>query len=126
MKIKLIPIAFAMLLLVGCQTLFTGIVTVTSVVDSAMKNWAQLSNTHQTTPEFDAKVIAAHDKYRKAAATAEILLKSYKVGGQQNDLASALQVAKDGATPLIDLIASIMQPTEAATVKTRLLKASQL
>lgn len=123
---RLIPL-FSLALLVGCgTTLFTGIVTVTSVVDSAMKNWAKLSVSHQTTPEFDTKVIAAHDKYRQAAAVAEVMLQTAKANGQTNDIVTILQVAKDGASPLVDLITSVMQPADAATTKLNLQKASGL
>lgn len=126
MKLKklLVP-TLSILLLAGCATIFSGVITVTKVVDSAMRNWAQLSASHQTTPELDNKVIAAHDKYRQAAGVSELILQSYKAGNSTNTVEAALQVAKDGATPLIDLIASIMQPTQAASIKTQLQKASK-
>lgn len=112
-------------LLCGCATLFTGVITITSVVDAAMTDWAELSARHQTTPEFDAKVIAAHDKYRAAAAIAQAALISYKLGGPDADYLKALQVLRDATTPLIDLISSIVAPKEGVKLKTSLLKATQ-
>lgn len=120
-SITLFVIAF----LCGCGTLYTGIITVTSVVDSAMKQWAHMSNTNQTTPAFDEKVTAAHDKYRAAAAVAQSSLMAYKASGNKADLAGALAAAQAGAGPLVSLIATILNPSQAATLKTSLMKASQ-
>lgn len=125
MKNKLLIPLLSIALLTGCASLFSGVITVTKVVDNAMQQWAQLSVSHQTTPEFDAKIEAAHDKYRQSAAVAEVLIQSYKAGSSTNTVDSALQVAKDGATPLIDLITSIIQPTQATSIKANLQKASQ-
>jgi Na+-translocating ferredoxin:NAD+ oxidoreductase RnfG subunit len=120
-SITLFVIAF----LSGCGTLYTGIVTVTSVVDSAMKQWAHASNTHQTTPEFDARVTALHNQYRASAAVAQASLKAYKVSGNQSDFAAALAAAQAGAGPLIDLIAGLLAPSKSVELRTSLTKATQ-
>lgn len=123
---KLLCLLITLLLLVGCGTLYTSIITVTSVVDSAMKSWAHASNQHLTTPEFDAKVVNAHNQYRKAAAVAQGLLKTYKATGNAQDRVSAIEAARDGALPLVDLIASILSPAKGVELKTNLMKASTL
>ena len=125
MKLKYTLTLAVCALLVGCTTMFTSIVTVTEVVDSAMKNWAHLSATGQTTVAFDAKVVQAHDAYRKAAATAQIALQTYKRTNDAKDFATALSAARDGALPLIDLIASILNPTAGVKLQNQLTKASQ-
>lgn len=107
----------------SCQTLFTGIVTVTDVVDSAMKQWSGLSKSGQTTPELDARVIAAHNSYRQAAGVAQTMLVEYKTTGDKSKLDQALLTAKAGADPLINLIISLLNPTKAAELSTKLAKA---
>jgi hypothetical protein len=120
---KIITTLLMIGLLTGCTTMFQGIVTVTEVVDSAMKNWAHLSNTGQTSKEFDQKVMAVHDRYRQAAAVAQLSLNTYKVTANQADFTAALTAARDGAGPLIDLIASILNPVDSVALKTKLMKA---
>ena len=115
----------AAVILAGCQSVFTSTIAVTQVVDSAMKQWAHASNTHQTTAALDAQVIVAHDKYRAAAVLAQVSLKAYKASGNQNDFAAALSIAQAGAGPLIDLIASILTPPNSAQLKTSLAKAGK-
>jgi len=123
MKKHLITLAVCTLL-VGCATVFNSTIAVTEIVDSAMKQWARLSNTQQTTPEFDTKVVVAHDRYRQSAAVAQATFNLYKVTNNASDLNAALQAARDGAGPLIDLIASIVAPASGVKLKTALTKAS--
>jgi hypothetical protein len=111
-------------LLLGCSTLFTSVVTVTEVVDSAMKNWAQASKARQTTPEFNTQVIKLHDNYRLAAAAAQLSLKTYKNTNNASDLVAALAAAKDGAIPLVDFIVQILSAPVAAELQANLSKAT--
>ena len=122
---KLIPLLISVMLIVGCGTLFTSVTTVTQVVDSAMKQWAHASNTHQTTAAFDAQVVATHDRYRAAAAGAQVSLKAYQSSGNASEFNAALAAAQAGAGPLVDLIASILTPVNSATLKTSLTKTSK-
>ncbi len=123
---KKLTIALAVCcLLTSCTTIFQTIVSVTNVVDRGMKDWAELSVRGQTTPELDAKVVAAHDKYRASAAVAQQFLVAYKTSHNQNDYIAALEAARAGAGPLIDLIASLLSPTKAVELKTSLTKASK-
>lgn len=112
------------ILLTGCTTLFQGVITVTEVVDSAMTNWAHLSNTQQTSAAFDDKVKVAHAKYNKSCAIAQQALILYKGTGQRDSLAAALQTVKEGAGPLIELIATVVKPREATVLKNNLTNAS--
>ena len=111
-------------LLLGCTTLYTSVVTVTQVVDSAMKSWAQASNARQTTPELNVQVIKLHDNYRMAAAAAQLSLKAYKNTKNAQDLVTALQTAKEGALPLVDLIVTIINQAKGSELKTQLTKAT--
>lgn len=108
--------------LIGCASVFTTTITVTKIVDDAMRQWAHLSNTHQTSPALDANVIAAHDRYRMVAGIAQASMKAYQASGNPTDLATAIAQAKGAAMPIIDLIASILQPTQSAALKQSLTK----
>ena len=114
-----------MTVLLGCTSLYTSVVTVTEVVDSAMKNWAQASKARQTTPEFNAQVIKLHDNYRLAAAAAQLSLKAYKDTNNAADLVAALTAAKEGALPLVDFIAGILSAPVAAELQANLVKATR-
>ena len=112
--------------LMGCANLFQGTITMTSVVDSAMKDWADLSVRGMTTPAFDAKVMAAHAKYQEACATAQKILVVYKESGDQADYLTAMQALREAADPLINLIVGIVAPTEGVKLQTNLAKATKL
>jgi hypothetical protein len=125
MKIKhAITIAVCALLL-GCTTFYSSVITVTEVVDSAMKQWAQANKARQTSPEFNAQVVRLHDNYRLAAEAAQLSLKAYKTTNNAADLVTALQAAKDGAGPLVEFIAGILLPPQGDALKTQLAKATK-
>ena len=112
-------------LLLGCTSLYTSVVTVTEVVDSAMKNWAQASKARQTTPEFNSQVVKLHDNYRLAAAAAQLSLKAYKQTNNASDLVAALAAAKEGAIPLVDYIIQALTAPVAAELQSNLAKATK-
>lgn len=114
------------LFLVACASVYTGVVTITSVVDSAMKEWAALSVKGQTSPSIDAAVIAAHNKYREAAALAQTALVTYKATGNQTEWTKALTVVRSAADGLIGLITPLLTPTKAATINSNFAKASTI
>src|SRR5437762_14012037 len=64
----------------GCQSLYTGAVTLTKVVDSAAKEYAHAYNDGLVPADVAAKVAVAHLEYRKAAGVAEASLIAYKAG----------------------------------------------
>ena len=114
-----------LLFLVACASLYTGVVTVTQVVDQTMKDWAALSVAGKTTPVIDVKVKATHDRYRQTAATLEQALVIYKQTGDQGQYVAALQAVKAVAGELIDLIVPLVTAKEATTLKTNLAKATK-
>lgn len=122
-NLLLIPV---LLCLVACTTLFTSVVTITSVVDDAMKEWAALSVAGKTTPTIDAKVKAAHDSYRQVCATVEAGLATYKQNGDQGPYIAALTSAKIVAGQLIDLIVPLVTANQANTLRNNLVKANKI
>jgi hypothetical protein len=119
-----LPIALLAVFLIGCSTLYTGVVSLTSVVDSAMKEWAAMSVAGQTTPSLDANVIKAHDQYRLAAGVAKRALITYKAGGDQAAYISALQAAKVAADGLLNIIYPLLTVDKADEFKGQLAKAN--
>lgn len=122
----LIPILAVAFLCMACQTLFTSTVTITSVVDSAMKQWAALSVKGTTGPVIDAKVVDAHNKYRAACGVAQAALVAYKASGDQTQYVAALSAVKAAAGGIIDLIVPFITTDRGVTLKSNLTKASTL
>lgn len=114
------------MLLVGCATMFTSIVTVTSVVDTAMKAWAELQVKGLTSLQTDAKVIVAHDKYREACAVTQTALIAYKQTGDNTAYVKAVAVARATAADLISLIVPLLTDSQATKIKTDFDKAKTL
>ncbi len=111
-------------LLSGCQTVFSATVTVTEIVDSTMKNWATLSKAGKTTPDIDAKVIAAHAHYQEAARVAVIALKAYKESGNESQYVATLTALKAAVSPIIELIVPLLTADQSNNLKAKLIKAN--
>jgi hypothetical protein len=124
--LKHIPVALAILMIVGCASLYQSVITITSVVDSAMKDWASLSAAGKTSAAIDAKVTIAHNTYRSAAGTAQAALVAYKSSGDQTQYVAALNAAKVAAQGLIDLIVPLLDPSTGNTLSNNLSKAKTL
>lgn len=112
--------------LVGCTTVYSGVVSLTGVVDTAMKAWAELSVKGATSPAIDARVVAAHNQYRQYAASAEAALQAYKENGDPGSYTAALAAAKSAANSLIDIIVPLLLPQKAASLKADLAKANHI
>lgn len=125
-KAQTLAAAFAIAFLVGCSTLYTTTVTITQVVDSAMKDWAQMSASGKSTAAIDAAVIKAHNHYRGACAVAQTALLNYKASGNNADYISALVAVRSSVDGLFDLITPLLTPAKATNLKTQLAKASVL
>ncbi len=110
-------------LLTGCASLFSGIVTLTSVVDSAMKNYAHVYNSGAVSATVDAKVTEAHNKYRQASAVAQQALVAYKSSGDQSEYLKAFAVVKEAAAGLVDMIVPLLTKSQGSTLKSNLAKA---
>jgi len=114
------------LLLAGCATTYTAVVTLTSVVRTAMRAWAEAAEKGLTTPLIDSKVAEVHKRYRQAAATAQDALKAYKETGDQAEYIRAFGVVRSVASELISLIAPLITPDKAVKIQADLNKAVTL
>jgi hypothetical protein len=117
---------FLLVLLMGCSTLYTTTVTITQVVDSGMKSWAQMSAAGKSTAAIDAAVIKAHDQYRGACAVAQTALINYKASGNNADYVSAIIAVRASVDGLFNLITPLLTPAKASTLKSQLAKATVL
>lgn len=113
-------------LVVGCASLYTSTVTITSVVDAGMKDWASASAAGKTTPAIDAAVTKAHDKYRASCATAQKALEAYKATGDQSQYVAALTAVRAAASGIFELITPIIAPAEAQSLNAKLSQAKTL
>jgi len=123
---KILPSLALVLLLVGCTSLYQSVLTITSVVDQAMKNWAALSVAGKTSPAVDAKVKAAHEVYRQAAGVTQQALVAYKASGDQTQYVAALNAAKAAAQGVIDLIVPLLEPAVGTQLLNNLANAKTL
>ena len=125
MKRNIIPILM-LVCAIGCATVYSSIVTVTQVVDTTMKAWADLSKGGHTSAAIDAKVVLAHDKYREACAVAQASLIEYKRTGDSTTYVQALAVAKVAAQGILDIVAPLLNPVDAVQIQSNLEKATKI
>jgi uncharacterized lipoprotein NlpE involved in copper resistance len=125
-KLNLALSAAILILLAGCTTMFTGAVTMTSVVDVAMKDWAALSVQGKTSAVFDQNVVMAHDKYREAARIARDALVAYRDTNDPSQYVKFLNATRSAATALLDLITPLLTTSEATTLRTNLAKSTKV
>ena len=90
-------LALLAVVLIGCQSLYTGTVTLTKVVDSAAKEYAKLYNDGLVPPDVSAKVSSAFANYQKSAGVAHDALVAYKLG-QTSDTRTAIEAARVAAS----------------------------
>jgi hypothetical protein len=117
-----IVVPLMLLAAVGCQSLYTGTITLTAVVDSASKDYARLFNQGLVTPEVAARASTAHTEYRKAAGVARRAFEAVKAG-QTADTKTALEAARVAANHFIDVIFPILPPERVTTLRSQLTKA---
>lgn len=123
-KVPMWIIAFAVLSLGlgACMTVNKATVTLTSVVDVAMKDWAQASVAGRTTPELDAKVITAHNQYRDVCGAIVPIYEAAIANGENPDATAVLTTLRAAVDPLMDLLMPVLLPAEQATVNAQLRK----
>lgn len=126
MKSRLLTTLAVAMLLVGCTTVYTSVITVTSVVNTGIRAWADVSARGFSTPAIDTKVIAIHNQYRASCAVAEKALQTYKDTGDQTGYAQALAVLRATAADLIALITPIIDGKTSAALSANLAKASAI
>lgn len=124
---KALFISLLAVLLIGCSSLYTQIVTVTKIRDSAMKELAALSKQGKITPATDAKIAQADAVYRQAAETAQKALIAYQASpSTATNYTAALQATKLAVSGVLDILAQFVAANEMTTYRTQLTKANKL
>lgn len=114
-------------LLAGCSTLFTQIVTVTQIRDSAMKELAALHAQGKITRSTDEKIAQADAVYRKSAEVAASALKAYRDNPSAGtNYTAALQATKVAVSGILNILGQFIPASESAAYNTKLVKANQL
>ncbi len=119
---KTLGIAFAVMMLAACASMYTLTVTITSVVDSASKDYARLYNDGLVPPEVATKASLAHQEYRKAAGVARLAFETVKAG-KEADTKTALEAARVAANHFIDVIFPILPVERTTELRVKLAKA---
>lgn len=123
MKTAQLPLlALFLALAIGCQTLYTGTVTLTKVVESAAREYAALFNDGLVPPEIAVKASLAHQEWRKAAGLAADALEAYKAG-KTADTKAALEAARLAASHFIDVLVPLLTKQRAAQLRAQVQKA---
>lgn len=116
-----------MLLLAACQSFYSGVVTLTSVVDSAAVSYAEMYNSGLVTTELAQRVAAAHQNFRVACGIAKDALVAYKAGGMNANPEQynvALTAAQQTAQQFVALLLPLLAPHDAIALQQRLKSAN--
>lgn len=127
MKNKLlVTIGLAAILASGCKSVYTGVITITQVRDSAMRELASLHKQNLIDTQTDHRIAEADLKYRAAAKVAESALTASKVSGDQSQYLLALQLVRTAVSDLINILRPIAAQSKVETLENNLAKASKL
>jgi hypothetical protein len=115
-----------LIILCGCQTLYTNIVTITQVRKSAITEMASLYKKGLVSPETDKKFEAIDEEFIKASNVAEQALIAYKEGLTFEKPDGKILAVKVIVGQLLDVITPMLLEKEAKKLNTQLSTATQL
>lgn len=122
-----LPVAVALMLLAtACQTFYTGVVSLTQIVDGAAKSYASLYNQGLVPPDVAAKVAAVHLQYRIDAKVAQDALIAYKASGDGSTYQQAFALAQQAAASFVAAVIPLFAPQDAIALQTQLKKVNAL
>lgn len=113
-------------LLCGCNSLYKGIVTITDVRYTALKQLAQLNKEGKISKETDAKIAEADVAFLKAAEATQKALIAFKESGDSAAYVRALQVTKSAVGSILDILLPMIEKQEAIKLQTSLQTATKL
>lgn len=123
---KYLALGLVAALIVGCGTVFTGIVTITKVRDNAMKELAQLNKQGLISADTDKKIAAADLAYRQAAEVTVKALEASKATGDTTAYIQALATTKAAVMGILDILMPMISQDKAVQYQTQLLQAKTL
>ena len=115
----------------GCQSLWSNTITLTSVVDSASKDFAHAYNAGLVPPDVARKVANAHKEFRLAAASAHDALVAFKASQEANPNSvvgfdkSKFEPARLAAVKFIDTVSATLAQPKVEKLRLQLQKASR-
>jgi len=95
----------AAMLLVGCQTFYSSIVSVTEIRRAVIDELGVLYRAGQITPTTDAKIAVLDSQFKAAARAMELSLKAYKAGTTTDTPEELLPRVKEPVYGLIEILA---------------------
>jgi len=116
------------MLLAACQSFYSGVVTLTSVVDSAAVEYARLYNDGLVSTDLAQKAAAAHQNFRVSCGVAKDALIAYKAAGaaaNPEQYNVALTAAQQAAQGFVGLIAALLPPHQSIALQQRLKEANE-
>lgn len=122
---KYIALSLAVLL-VGCQTFYSSVITVTEVRKSVLNELGVLYRAGQISDETDRRIEAADQQFKVAARSMELALLAYKAGTSTNDPAAKLLEVKRPVAELISIMAPYVGKIVTDKHNNNLAKATQL
>lgn len=114
------------IMLCGCQTFYSNVVTITQVRKSAITEMASLYKKGLVSPETDAKFEAIDEEFIKAAAIAENALVAYKEGLTTEKPNGKVLAVKVIVGQLLDIVTPMLLEKDSNKLNTDLSKATQL
>jgi phosphoenolpyruvate synthase/pyruvate phosphate dikinase len=115
-----------LIILCGCQTFYTNIVTITQVRKSAITEMASLYKKGLVSPETDKKFEAIDEEYIRAANIAEHALIAYKEGLAAENPEAKILAVKVIVGQLLDVITPMLLEKNAKKLNAQLSTATQL
>ena len=122
---KYIALSLAVLL-VGCQTFYSSVVTVTEIRKSVLNELGTLYRAGQISDETDKRIELADSQFKTAARSMELALLAYKAGTSTNDPAAKLQEVKRPVAELIAIMTPFVGKVVADKHNNKLEKATKL
>lgn len=119
---KNLALALFAVFLLGCQSLYTGVVSLTRVVDDAARSYAKLYNDGLVPPDVHVKASLAHAEYRKAAGVLADALDAVKLG-KTADTKAALEAARTAAYNFVDAVFSVIGKQRVTEARAQIAKA---
>ena len=114
------------LLLASCTTFYRSVVSITSIVDGAAKQYASLYNRGLIPPDVAAKVSVAFKNYQTDAKVAHDALVAYKASGNDTTYKQAFAAVYASATGFIEIVIQFFAPQDSIALQTQLKKANAL
>jgi len=124
--IALLALVACLCVSAGCQTFYKSVVTITSIVDGAAKEYASLYNRGLIPPDVAAKVSVAFKNYQTDAKVAHDALVAYKASGDDTTYKQAFAAVYASATGFIEIVIQFFAPQDSIALQTQLKKANAL